>query len=103
MKTPTNPTSLMLVGVLFIYIILTPATALQQPSGLEQLNKLKDQYQNSPDLGMLKVGAETIIILQNKGLPYHIISPEEKLRSVILNACWEWASISRRGRKQRRR
>jgi hypothetical protein len=60
MKTPTNPTSLMLVGVLFIYIIFTPATALQQPSGQEQLNKLKDQYQDSPDLGMLKVGAETI-------------------------------------------
>lgn len=60
MKTPTNPTSLMLVGVLFIYIILTPATALQQQSSQEQLNKLRDQRQNSPDLGMLKVGAETI-------------------------------------------
>lgn len=60
MKTPTDPTSLMLVGVLFIYIIFTPATALQQPSGQEQLNKLKDQQQNSPNLGMLKVGAETI-------------------------------------------
>jgi len=60
MKTPTNPTSLMLVGVLFIYIIFTPATALQQPSGQEQLNKLKDQQQSSPNLGMLKVGAETI-------------------------------------------
>ena len=60
MKTPTNPTSLMLVGILFIYIIFTPATALQQPSGQEQLNKLKDHPQNSPDLGMLKVGAETI-------------------------------------------
>ncbi|MDD4447966.1 MAG: hypothetical protein PHN61_09850 [Methanothrix sp.] len=60
MKTPTNPTSLMLVGVLFICIILTSATALQQPSSQEQLNKLIDQQQNSPDLGMLKVGAETI-------------------------------------------
>jgi hypothetical protein len=60
MKTPTNPTSMMLVGVLFVYIILIPATALQQPSGQEQLNKLKDQYQDSPDLGMLKVGSETI-------------------------------------------
>jgi hypothetical protein len=60
MKTPTNPTSLMLVGVLFICIIMTSATALQQQSSQEQLNKLRDQRQNSPDLGMLKVGAETI-------------------------------------------
>lgn len=60
MKRPTNPTGMMLVGVLFIYIILTPTTALQQPSSQEQLNKLIDQQQNSPDLGMLKVGAETI-------------------------------------------
>jgi hypothetical protein len=61
MKTPTNPTSLMLVGVLFICVIFTPATALQQPSGQEQLNKLlKDKYQESPNLGMLRVGAEII-------------------------------------------
>jgi hypothetical protein len=60
MKTPTNPTSLMLVGIIFIYIIFAPTTALQQPSGQEQLNKLKNQQQNRPDLGMLKVGAETI-------------------------------------------
>lgn len=60
MKTPTNPTSPMLVGILFIYIIFTPATALQQPSGQEQLDKLIDQQQKSPDLGMLKVGTETI-------------------------------------------
>ncbi|MDD2755485.1 MAG: hypothetical protein PHS80_08145 [Methanothrix sp.] len=33
---------------------------MQQPSSQEQLNKLIDQQQNSPDLGMLKVGAETI-------------------------------------------
>jgi hypothetical protein len=60
MKTPTNPTSLMLVGVLFICLILTSATALQQPSSQEQLNKLMDQHKKSPDFGMLKVGAETI-------------------------------------------
>ncbi len=60
MKTPTNPTSLVLVGVLFICTILTSATALQQPSGQEQLNKLIDQKQKSPELGMLKVGGETI-------------------------------------------
>jgi hypothetical protein len=60
MKTPTKPTSQMLVGILFIYIIFAPTTALQQPSSQEQLNKLIDQQQNRPDLGMLKVGAETI-------------------------------------------
>jgi hypothetical protein len=60
MKIPTNPTSMMLVGVLFIYLILTSATALQQPSSQEQLNTLIDQHQKNPGLGMLKVGAETI-------------------------------------------
>ncbi|MCK9566029.1 MAG: hypothetical protein M0Q43_08270 [Methanothrix sp.] len=60
MKTPTKPTSVMLVGFLFICIFLAPATALQQPSGLEQLNKLMDQHQKSSGLGMLKVGADTI-------------------------------------------
>ena len=60
MRTPTNPISLMLVGFLFICIILIPVTALQQPSAQEQLNKLEDQGQKSPSLGMLKVGAQTI-------------------------------------------
>ncbi|OPY52055.1 MAG: hypothetical protein A4E49_02002 [Methanosaeta sp. PtaU1.Bin112] len=60
MKSPTNPTSLMLVGVLFIYIILIPSTALEQSSALEQLNKLRDQQHDHPDLGMLNLGAETI-------------------------------------------
>jgi len=60
MKIPTNPTSLILVGFLIICIFLTTASALQQPSGQEQLNKLREYQQKSPALGMLKVGAETI-------------------------------------------
>lgn len=60
MRTPTNPISMMLVGFLFICIILIPVTALQQPSAQEQLDKLEDQGQKSPNLGMLKVGAKTI-------------------------------------------
>ena len=56
-----KPTSLMLVGILFICIFLTPALAEQQLSGLEQINKLKVHHpQTSSDLGMLKVGADTI-------------------------------------------
>ncbi|MGB5099524.1 MAG: hypothetical protein WBN94_02855 [Methanothrix sp.] len=56
-----KPTSLMLVGILFICIFLTPALAEQQLSGLEQINKLKVPHpQTSSDLGMLKVGADTI-------------------------------------------
>jgi hypothetical protein len=61
MKISTKPTSLMLVGILFICIFLTPALAEQQLNGLEQLNKLKEHHhQKSSDLGMLKVGADTI-------------------------------------------
>jgi hypothetical protein len=60
MKSPTNPTSLMLVGVLFIYIILIPSTALEQSNAQEQLNKLMDQQHDRPGLGMLNVGADTI-------------------------------------------
>lgn len=60
MKSPTNPTGWMLVGVLFICIILTPSTGLEQPNAREQLNRLIEQQQDSPDLGKLKVGAETI-------------------------------------------
>jgi hypothetical protein len=51
----------MLVGLLFTYIFLTSALAEQQLSGLEQINKLKVHHpQTSSDLGMLKVGADTI-------------------------------------------
>lgn len=61
MKILNKPTSLMLVGLLFIYIFLTLALAEQQLSGLEQINKLKVHHpQTSSDLGMLKVGADTI-------------------------------------------
>ncbi len=60
MKSPTNPTGLMLVGVLFIYIIIIPSTALEQSSALEQLNKLRDQQHDHPELGTFNVGAETI-------------------------------------------
>jgi hypothetical protein len=61
MKISTKPTSLMLVGFLFICIFLTPALAEQQLNGLEQINKLKERHpEKSSDLGILKVGADTI-------------------------------------------
>jgi putative lipoic acid-binding regulatory protein len=59
MKTPTDPTGLMLVGFLLICILMLPAAASGLPSSQEQLNKVIDQHQKSP-LGVLKVGAETI-------------------------------------------
>ncbi len=58
MKISTKPTSLMLVGFLFISIFLTPALAEPQLNGLEQINKLKERHPD--DLGILKVGADTI-------------------------------------------
>jgi hypothetical protein len=58
MKVSTKPTSLMLVGILFICIFLTPALAEPQLNGLEQLNKLQEHRHS--DLGMLKVGVDTI-------------------------------------------
>ena len=66
MKISTKPTSLVLVGFLFICIFLTPALAEQQLNGLEQINKLKEHsfysknHQTSSDLGILKLGADTI-------------------------------------------
>ena len=61
MKISTRPTSLMLVGFLFISIFLTPALAEPQLSGLEQINKLKERHlEKSSDLGILKMGADTI-------------------------------------------
>lgn len=61
MNISNRPTILMLVGLLFTYIFLTSALAEQQLSGLEQINKLKVHHpQTSSDLGMLKVGADTI-------------------------------------------
>ena len=45
MKISTKPTSLMLVGILFICIFLTPALAEPQLNGLEQLNKLNQPSQ----------------------------------------------------------
>ena len=61
MKISTKPTSLMLVGFLFICIFLTPALADPQLNGLEQINKLKERHtERSSDLGILKVGADTI-------------------------------------------
>jgi hypothetical protein len=59
MKTPTDPTGLLLVGFLLICILMIPAAASGLPSSQQQLNKLMDQHQKSP-LGVLKVGAETI-------------------------------------------
>jgi hypothetical protein len=61
MKISTKPTSLMLVGFLFICIFLIPALAEPQLNGLEQINKLKERHpEKSSDLGILKVGADTI-------------------------------------------
>jgi hypothetical protein len=60
MKISNKPTSLMLVGFLIICIFLTPALAGQKSTGQEQLNKLREHSQKSSDLGMLKVGADTI-------------------------------------------
>jgi hypothetical protein len=61
MNVSTKPTSLMLVGIFFICIFLIPALAEPQLNSLEQLNKLKEHHpQKSSDLGMLKVGADTI-------------------------------------------
>jgi len=61
MKISTRPTSLVLVGFLFISIFLTPALAEPQLNGLEQINKLKERHtERSSDLGILKVGADTI-------------------------------------------
>ncbi len=58
MKISTKPTSLMLVGFLFICIFLIPALAEQQLNGLEQINKLKEHHPD--DLGILKVGEDTL-------------------------------------------
>ena len=61
MKISTKPTSLMLVGFLFISIFFTSALAEQQLNGLEQINQLKERPpERSSDLGILKVGADTI-------------------------------------------
>jgi hypothetical protein len=59
MKISTKPTSLALVGILFICIFLTPALAEPQLNSLEQFNKL-NHHQKSSDLGILKVGADTL-------------------------------------------
>jgi hypothetical protein len=58
MKISTKPTSLVLVGILFICIFLTPALAEQQSNGLEQFKEYP--LQKSSDLGILKVGGDTI-------------------------------------------
>jgi hypothetical protein len=59
MKISTKPTSLMLVGILFICIFLTPTLAEQQLNDLEQLNKL-NHHEKSSDLGILKLGEDAI-------------------------------------------
>jgi|WetSurMetagenome_2_1015567.scaffolds.fasta_scaffold04670_1 hypothetical protein len=59
MKTPTDPTGLMLVGFLIISILMIPAAATGLPSSQEQLNNVMNQHQKSP-LGVLKVGEETV-------------------------------------------
>ncbi len=100
MKTPTNPTSQMLVGILFIYIIVTPTTALQQPSSQEQLNKLIDQQQTRPDLGMLKVGAETINFPWSRQEDLHVhpnlpgsTSKSLKKEEIVMNSTSPTANV----------
>ena len=61
MKNSIKPTNLVLVGILFICIFLTPASAARQPNDLEQLNKFKEHHhEKSSDFGILKVGADAI-------------------------------------------
>ncbi len=66
MKISSKPTSPVLVGILLICILLTPALAGRQLNGLEQLDKFKEQsfysrhHEKSSDLGVLKVGGDTI-------------------------------------------
>jgi hypothetical protein len=66
MKISTKPTSLVLVGILLICIILTPALAENQPNDLEEINKFKEppfysiHPEKNSDLGILKVGEDTI-------------------------------------------
>ncbi|HUS75334.1 MAG TPA: hypothetical protein VMY43_04925 [Methanothrix sp.] len=68
MKISTKPTSLMLVGILFICIFSVPALAEQQSNDLEQLNKFKEHslysrhHEMSSDLGILKVGEDIIYL-----------------------------------------
>jgi len=62
MKISNKPTSLMLVGILFICIFLTPALAEPQLNGLEQFNKIKEHHlEEGTGLGKLKVGEDTIL------------------------------------------
>jgi len=60
MKTPTDPTGLMLVGFLLISILTISVAASELHSSQEQLNKLVDQQHQKSPLGILKVGAETV-------------------------------------------
>jgi hypothetical protein len=66
MKILTKPTSLMLVGILFICIFSIPALAERQFSALEQINKFKEHssypshHEMSSNLGKLKAGEDTI-------------------------------------------
>lgn len=61
MKISTKPTSLVLVGFLFICVFLPTAIAELQPDGLQQLNKLREHHlQESSEFGIRDVGADTI-------------------------------------------
>jgi hypothetical protein len=101
MKISTRPTSLMLVGFLFICIFLIPALAEQQLNGLEQINKLKERHtERSTDLGILKVGADTIYFpwynRQNPPVRPDLsgsISTSPKKEEILMNSTTSTANV----------
>jgi hypothetical protein len=66
MKMSIAPTSLGLVGIIFICILAGSASSLTLSDAQEQLNKFKDdsihslRHGSSPEWGMLQAGEETI-------------------------------------------
>jgi hypothetical protein len=101
MKISTKPTSMVLVGILSICIFLTPSLADQNLSGQEQLNKLKEQHpQKSSDLGMLKVGADTIYFpwYNQHTMPLRpdlsgSISTSSKKEEILMNSSDSFADV----------
>jgi hypothetical protein len=100
MKISTKPTSLVLVGILLICIFVTPAIAEKQSTGLEQLNKFKEQAfysihpEKSSDLGMLKVGEDIIYFpwFSSQTKPVHpalsgsMSAPTPKKEEILMNS-----------------
>ena len=101
MKISTKPTSLVLVGFLFICIFLAPVQSEQQSSGLEQLNNLKEHsLQKSSDLGILKIGADSFYFLWSgrQDLPVRStlsgsISTSLKNDAILMNSSYSAANV----------